>query len=216
LICHLFFSWYFTDNVCIYINSVHDLSGYRNVYFMSFSVILEFILCVCVCFASLFCHFWTFLSTENVFTLSKFCWRRNIQTYFSQHLGGAEKIMHSWTDPCSHIPAQVEIPHSWRLVWYTLPVSWKSLKGEGSYCSKQVFANQYSSLVKSKSLVIKSCSKFINHSTICTRWYGHSDCSGHIFGQWNRGKACIYGMKANFSCLSSNITCLPGERCDSL
>jgi hypothetical protein len=41
------------------------------------------------------------------------------------------------------------------LVWYGLPISRKSLKREGGYCSKQVFANQDACLAESKSLANK-------------------------------------------------------------
>jgi hypothetical protein len=102
------------------------------------------------------------------------------------------------------MPARVEIPHSWRLVWYTLPISRERLREEGGYRSKPGIMNQYSCLAESKCLVIKRCSESVNHSTICTRPYSHSDCSKHIFGQGNRGEAGIY--KSNFGCLPSNIT----------
>jgi hypothetical protein len=53
---------------------------------------------------------------SDVFNYKYFlhCWRRNVQTYFSPRLCVAEKIMKPQTDPCSHIPARVKIPHSWR------------------------------------------------------------------------------------------------------
>jgi hypothetical protein len=57
-------------------------------------------------------------------------------TCFSPFLCWAEKVMELWTNPCFHIPARVEIPHSWRLVCYTLQISRKILRGEGSYFSE--------------------------------------------------------------------------------
>jgi hypothetical protein len=37
------FFWYVTDDVRVYINSVHDTPGYKNVYFIgNYLVILEF------------------------------------------------------------------------------------------------------------------------------------------------------------------------------
>jgi hypothetical protein len=100
------------------------------------------------------------------------------------------------------MPARVEIPHSWILVWYTLPISRERWREEGGYRSKPGIMNQYSCLAESKCLVIKRCSEFVNHSTIRTRPYSHLDSS--IFGQGNRGEAGIY--KSNFGCLPSNIT----------
>jgi hypothetical protein len=85
--------------------------------------------------------------------------------------------MKPWTDPCSHIPARVEIPHSWRLVRYILLIRRKRLRGRVVIVLKQIFANQYLCLAVNKSLVIKSCSGSVNHSAIFTRCYGHSNCS---------------------------------------
>jgi hypothetical protein len=63
------------------------------------------------------------------------------------------KIMKPWTDPFYHVPARVEIPHSWSLVWYTLPISRKVLRREGGYCSK---AGKYSCLAENTILIAKS------------------------------------------------------------
>jgi hypothetical protein len=42
-------------------------------------------------------------------------------------------------------------------MWYTLPISRNILRGRVVLVLKQVFANQYSCVAESKSLVIKNC-----------------------------------------------------------
>jgi hypothetical protein len=90
--------------------------------------------------------------------------------------------------PCSHIvPARVEIPHSWRLVRYTRPISWKILRGWVVIALKQVFANQYSCSAESKSLVIKRCSAVkVNFEVVKFVWILFVYVQPPTHNAWNK------------------------------
>lgn len=141
-----------------------------------------------LCLELLFCHFRLF-STKR-FNITEVLLKENYsQTHFTPNLWGWEdnaafnRTLFPRTCSCGN-SAFVEIS-----VVYTTN---KPEKFEGVVnVLNQLFANQWSCLAEIKSLIIKSSPDSVNHLIICSRCYGHSDCSTRDFGQRNRVKADV-------------------------